>query len=379
MPSPIEIETNHGNKMHFPSVAVLKKWIDQERQHWQWIRDNNKSPISRLHNALNYLDRVRNEAQSLPEDLAEWGDSHREKITRAFRNAYAGSRPHMISSESPEAGLVEALTDEYGEDVGLGALLWFMGEPCLPDNHDSMILQGMVHAAMHETGYALPNISLLKTLKNKLDVLSASLASNQQVLLSLNEATTAQSEAFDTQLSELTEKHEEAFNGLMLESQKSLNAIEETYDQKLALQSSVTYWREKGERHKTRATFWGRVSVGISVAVLFALVVSLQYLFGDSTPAELKAWQLTSFAIALTFGGWLVRTFVKLFISHTHSEQDSLERVTMIQTYLALLRDDQAISSDDKKVILDSLFRPGHFGLIKEDGPGVFDWLNRDR
>ena len=58
---------------------------------------------------------------------------------------------------------------------------------------------------------------------------------------------------------------------------------------------------------------------------------------------------------------------MRLFLSNVHLHTDAKERVTMVQTYLALLRRGK-ITKDDERLILQTLFRPTSTGIMKDDG-----------
>ena len=80
-------------------------------------------------------------------------------------------------------------------------------------------------------------------------------------------------------------------------------------------------------------------------------------------------WKFSIMLLISTIGVWLTRLSTKIFISNMHLGADAYERVTMIKTYLALLIDDRDLKSDDRQLILQTLFRPSSTGIIKDDGP----------
>lgn len=73
---------------------------------------------------------------------------------------------------------------------------------------------------------------------------------------------------------------------------------------------------------------------------------------------------------------WGVRMLARNQVSHSHLHVEAGKRVTMSETYLALLRDD-AMKQDDRAIMLHALFRPMRTGLVKEDLPpaGLWDAL----
>ncbi|HBZ36947.1 MAG TPA: hypothetical protein DEO59_00225 [Balneola sp.] len=61
-------------------------------------------------------------------------------------------------------------------------------------------------------------------------------------------------------------------------------------------------------------------------------------------------------------------------LSNIHLRTDADERRVMILTYLSLLRRENAITEEDRKVILQTLFRPSATGIIKDDNLPTFLW-----
>lgn len=80
-----------------------------------------------------------------------------------------------------------------------------------------------------------------------------------------------------------------------------------------------------------------------------------------------------------TFVVWFVRILVRILLSHLHLGTDANERVTMIQTYLALLREGNSLQENEKQLILAALFRPSTDGIVKDDGapPSIPEAISR--
>lgn len=71
--------------------------------------------------------------------------------------------------------------------------------------------------------------------------------------------------------------------------------------------------------------------------------------------------------LCISLGIWIIRILMKIALSNYHLSIDANERVIMIRTYLALLKEGSGFSDDDKKVILDNIFRPTNHGIIKDE------------
>jgi hypothetical protein len=62
-----------------------------------------------------------------------------------------------------------------------------------------------------------------------------------------------------------------------------------------------------------------------------------------------------------------MKIIIKIALSNYHLYIDATERVTMIKTYLALLEEGTGYEKNDKKVMLNNIFRPTNHGIIKDE------------
>ena len=87
----------------------------------------------------------------------------------------------------------------------------------------------------------------------------------------------------------------------------------------------------------------------------------------DKFVGTFQLWEYGFLILATTMGIWLVRILIKITLSNYHLSVDANERVIMIKTYLSLLKEGSGFEADDKKVMLDNIFRPTNFGIIKDE------------
>jgi len=85
-------------------------------------------------------------------------------------------------------------------------------------------------------------------------------------------------------------------------------------------------------------------------------------------------WDIVLLVIALTMSIWFLRILVRIFLSHMHRQADAHERITLIKTYLALLQEGGEIVPDDRKIIIQTIFRPSTVGIVKEDAAPASPW-----
>ncbi|MCH9739766.1 MAG: hypothetical protein K0U38_02855, partial [Epsilonproteobacteria bacterium] len=64
---------------------------------------------------------------------------------------------------------------------------------------------------------------------------------------------------------------------------------------------------------------------------------------------------------------WISRILLKMAFSNLHLKEEAHEKETMILTYLALINEGGGLQKDDRRLILDAIFRPSTNGLIKDE------------
>lgn len=82
---------------------------------------------------------------------------------------------------------------------------------------------------------------------------------------------------------------------------------------------------------------------------------------------SVKIWEYGFLIFATTLVIWLIKIFVKIALSNYHLSVDAGGRVIMIRTYLALLKEGKGFEAEDKKVMLDNIFRPTNIGVIQDE------------
>jgi hypothetical protein len=183
----------------------------------------------------------------------------------------------------------------------------------------------------------------------------------------------------------LTKLHEEQateFREVIKKHEENLKAIEQTYDRKLALKKPVEYGELKERHHRTRSNVWGAAALFTMLALTGLLGVAVYEVLATLPPNQNPAhWQVGILLIALFFSIWTVRVLVRIFLSHLHLATDAAERRMMVLTYLSIGREGTQFTPEDKRIILDHLFRSASDGLVKDDAasPTPMEMLSRIR
>lgn len=173
-----------------------------------------------------------------------------------------------------------------------------------------------------------------------------------------------------TDFEHLVATSEKAYKDALADHAGQMEALRETFREKMTLRSPVEYWRDRATRHRDRAenllkATFGSIG-GLAVVVGFGTFL----VFRTSVdPGKPEAWKLAILGFVGVLGVWAVRLIVRMFLSDRHLSIDAEERVTMVQTYLALMEDKKVPTDEDRKLILQPLFRPASDGIVKDEGP----------
>lgn len=153
----------------------------------------------------------------------------------------------------------------------------------------------------------------------------------------------------------------------------------------LKVKESYKYWETQVVTYTKK--YWQYLSASIIMTVLLLIGVFLFLHYNPliietvQTPAQaisntdsisistksLQIWEYGFLLLLTTMVIWLIRIATKITLSNYHLSIDANERVIMIRTYLALIKEGSGYDESDKKVILDNIFRPTNFGIIKDE------------
>lgn len=147
--------------------------------------------------------------------------------------------------------------------------------------------------------------------------------------------------------------------------------LEELYSDKLMLEKPAQYWNERAIKLKVEANKWLK---GLIISIILAVVVLASILFFISTDTLEFLFSKTSIAIRssiafitlISFLAYAIRTFSKLAFSSYHLVRDAEERKQLVYVYLAL-KQKNAITDNERILILQSIFSRSDSGLLKED------------
>ena len=193
-----------------------------------------------------------------------------------------------------------------------------------------------------------------------------------------------------SELKNLFEKREAEFSQMneVLEKSKTLKSefdnAKEAVLKNIELKQATTYWEKQAEKYDEKYKFYFRTNIGIAVcliAITFYLInFTGLFITNITDSADKKTTEIISqvahsasffnyiiFIMFTTIMIWMMKILVKLMLSNYHLAVDANERVIMINTYLVLLEDGKGFQENDRKVILDNIFRQTNHGIITDE------------
>lgn len=377
---------DHGDRLHFASPHELDSWNSHEIAKWQWL---DQSP---------HGNQIRGQHQNLHNQVTQHAGQWRNHeasqqplvhlfnaLRSTFEQFYKGQM--ILNSTAPKGGWLLKLQQERGAIIAVGAYAALLGRDLQNTINQPQLIEGMIEGFLftREIDWtASAHHEALNRLKSQYE---GNISDQDTRFKVIEQQNTALNESFQIALKEKKSALDELHAGQTTEFQRlteehvaNLKAIEQTYDQKLALQKPVEYWEDKGKYHGVRSKWFGISSLIVGIGLAGLLGWLAHWVFGNLPQGENpKQWQIAIFLVAAFFAIWLTRILVRLFLSHLHLATDAAERSTMILTYLSMAREGSQFAPEDKTLIVQHLFRSVSDGLVKDDAapPSLFEFMTR--
>ncbi len=380
----LELDAN-GGRVALYSPEEVEAWIAKEQEFWRWFesyqnRDGYFPTVwSRVWSPLSNMSSI---ASALRQN--SWGNAdQKQQLSQTILQTYK-STDFVLHSTSTKAQFVDELrqSDPLAAAYALAVLINSAIQPT-----SAPAFRGVVETTLFERGIKGNAKPEKKALEDALIAFQNQSAKRSEEADKLNntliqslETVSASTQLNQEEFAKLLATSQNAIDAMLSGTKTELENITKTYDEKLALQAPVRYWSTKRRFHRIarekigRGLRWG----GICSAIVVALSVWL--LLGDSsTKNPPEYWRVGLIVILLTIVFWSLRLGIKIFLSHLHLEEDAAQRITMIQTYLSLMRRGQTNSAEDFKQILSALFRPTGDGLVKDESmpTSALDYFTR--
>ncbi|ABC30475.1 hypothetical protein HCH_03741 [Hahella chejuensis KCTC 2396] len=380
----ITLKTDIGERS-FETYDELKEWYTKEANAWGWLQET----IQKKHDATladvwnrisSPLNRIRKFVDNFPTFSENPEELHKQK--KGLQIEIHNSVEKGYTTTKSKEGIFILSLKGKSTSLIAGYALAFIKEIEVNTNSNAAI-EGCYWGLQFRHGHAVESIAPnIRSLNLKIEEWERRL--NKSLKSHLEERGTHESDLKELkdnfrkiiiESKNQCEESKSALELLLKESKAELDNIELVYDKKLALKSSVNYWINKRKHHQNVMTCMALLTLGIGTSTGAGFIWAAKSFLTEAA-AQTPLWKLGVMLAISTFGIWMTRISSKIFISNLHLRTDADERVTMIQTYLALLREDNAINENERQLILQTLFRHSTSGIIKDEGPaGLYEML----
>ena len=160
------------------------------------------------------------------------------------------------------------------------------------------------------------------------------------------------------------------------EKQVQLSDLEETYKNKLSIESPEQLWYNRSKEYRSQAKYW---TWALIVAVL-ALVGSLTWLvlvihdYSLDTIQEIPFVSKSFILISIiSFFVYIIRVLIKIVMSNHHLATEYEQKAALTRFYQALTKAGTDITKEERIIIIHSLFSKTETGLVKTDSSNDVD------
>ncbi len=149
---------------------------------------------------------------------------------------------------------------------------------------------------------------------------------------------------------------------------ESLNALEETYRNKLQLEAPEKLWNERSKKYRIRAWCW---TCGLVLAVAILLPVVAWFINSlHKSPKEVTdkiplLSEQVLFIGVISFFIYVIRIIVKIVMSNHHIAMEYEQKAALTRFYQALTYEGTEVDDNEKLIIMSALFSKADTGLVK--------------
>ena len=407
----------NNKKKKFRNLTELLSYLNDERDYWSWLNAS-KTKFSMMLDLFRFsyakpLELVRSRAFAIPENESfedELGGSDFNYIEAISPEGKLVDRTLKEHGEVVAAFVLFYLTANPlvkisgGDPVSFQKMLSFERERAMGAfiAHNMIDARGLKNSAAKDAALSLYekfqeeyeiSVSSIRRMIDEVEKDAANLSvdsKNHQLRQARKFARRLQ--RYGGLLARVTAGARDKFSGAV----EDVNAAKAAYHDNVDLAASVTYWASREEYHKRakKNAFWGvffgMIAMFLVVAIYYGLGgISKQFHLNEtvasslSTPSESNASSskeanasmkklpqdptapavanfvvdMVGAVLLLTIFGTLIRLGLRQFNIHSQMELDAAEKITLTKTYLALLGENKLDSAEDRRLVLEGIFR----------------------
>ena len=208
----------------------------------------------------------------------------------------------------------------------------------------------------------------LRPVQDKLEQLLQEAGENQQEITHfIEEKRKEVQDQVDKNIAEMDD-YKSKVDDWEAEKHESLNALEETYSNKLQLEAPEKLLNERSREYRKRANCW---TVGLFIVTIILLLViawfvhSLHEFPKGITEKVPFLSQQVLFIGVISFFIYIIRIIVKIVMSNHHIAMEYEQKAALTRFYQALTYEGVEVDDNEKLIIMSALFSKVDTGLVK--------------
>ena len=364
----IQITDAAGKSFQFEELQVLLPFIRGEARYWkkqhEAITSNGRSTHDYIHNKFSELIGLIEE---------NYGSSKKQKQDEKGLVFLLQTQLHQIGrnwlwSGHPYSNMYVQCNKKYGKEAA-DTFYFFVVRKRLyemktPENYFGMV---MAYEFLNQ------NSDIAKRSKSEqasLDNVRNEFVGFQSSLIKDVERFKQEFNSWDSETrenwKEQLEQNNKNFTSCMNDYENRFKELEETYQEKLRLDSPASYWQESAKKFRYEAKIWTGILILSLVGGAFYFVDFFEWL--PRQQFDIPQAIVVVGTILAVFG-FLIKILSRLAFSSFHLMRDAEEREQLTHLYLALVNE-KTIDETSRDLILQALFSRSETGLITgESGP----------
>lgn len=386
----IQISDVMNKSWQFDNLEALKSFLLHEKEFWVKNKEGVKNPHN-LFTQNNNLDSALRTIETWADKISNWNDQELQNEIHILKQNCLNQFPsHWLWSGH---SFVPTWIEIYrlSNEIGAG-FLEFIKDKQMRNFQNLNYFKGYMLAYEFEmqdetnlTKRRTSEKASYNQLRNRLDETTNKLV---QEVDEFKESYYVWHENIDEKLENNIKEQADAFadaqadknrnfEHFMLDSEKRIHELEDTYHEKLRLEKPAQYWNTKAVEYKILGDKWSKGLAGLLIGGITLFAV-LFYFWSKSFDIgiELKSMQGTIlFVTLITIYALAVQAVSKMLFSSYHLQRDAEEREQLAYVYLALTNEEKHIDEESRRIVLQALFSRADTGLLGKDSsptmPGV--------
>jgi hypothetical protein len=363
----------------------------------KWSTEELKIEHEPINSNSNYLKWCAEKMEAMLNSIVKDEDENSlERHWRDFANSRTMSNKGHYLKEFRETGFILELIKRDPE-TALAAHNYFLGE-IDPHDRDKSVFEGRLLAYEFKTkelaglvGRKDQDRKTLGQLRSDYERLVSDIASKSQEVLArqdeINEdfegSRILMEESSKAQLKKYEDHFQETANKFIQDADVRFRSHEQTYEELLRLKKPVEYWDILAKKLYREAAWWligiiAAVLAGATLVIILSVSLTSEHIEKHiMNPAISIRWSILSL-IFIGLIAYLIRVLTKMMMSNFHLYRDAQERKQLTYLYLSLINE-SAVSTEDRGIVLQSLFSRADSGLLKEDSSPTMPTIHLDK